>query len=83
MATLDANDLLTIRQGCAREIAVNYSKPQINAAAQAIEDVFTSGAVQNALSNAIDTATSPLTMTGAQKKALVKWYLQNRFDRGN
>lgn len=83
MAVLTADDLLTMRQGCAREISVNYTKPQINAALQAIEDVFDSAAVQNAISSAINTATSPLVLTAGQKRTLVKWYLYNRYVRGN
>ena len=81
MATLAAPDLTQLRQNVSGDIAgIAWTKAQLNAAMQAIEDVFVSAQVQNALSTAIDGA---LTANAAQKRSLVKWYLRNRFDRGN
>jgi hypothetical protein len=84
MALLTSDQLAALRRQCARgEIPVNYTKAQINAALQAIEDTFESAALQNAISNAINTATSPLVLTAAQKRVLVKHWLASRFERGN
>jgi hypothetical protein len=67
MAVLTARQVDVIRQGFVRERefteALPWTKGALNAAAQAVEDVVTSGAVQTALSNAIDAALAPLTMT--------------------
>ena len=59
------------------------TKQVLRAAIQAIEGVFESPSMQTALSNAINTATSPVTMTAAQKRKLVKHWLKSRFERGN
>ena len=69
MAVLSSSELQVIRNQCAAIVAVNYTKTQINAAAQAVEDLITANAT--AISNAINTATSPVTLTVAQKKILV------------
>ena len=84
MAVLTASELTELRQGYAREIAaITVTKAQINAAMQAVEDTFGGAPLQNALSDAIDTAIAPATMTNAQKRQLVKYWLRSRFDRGN
>ncbi len=49
---------------------VPLSRPEIWAAAQAIQDVLDSGAFRTNISDEIDTAISPATMTNAQKKRL-------------
>jgi len=89
MAILTARQLDEVRQALVRELTadgvtgINFTKPQVNAAIQAVEDVLTGAALQTALSNAMNTATSPLVLTAAQKKLLVRWVLRSRFDRGN
>jgi len=88
MAILTAKQIDDVRQPLVRELTsdgsgVNFTKPQVNAAIQAVEDVLTGAALQTALSNAINSATSPLVLTAAQKKLLVRWVLRSRFDRGN
>jgi len=84
MAMLTPQQLDDIRQAYTREHGVgDVIKPRINAANQAIEDTFASGAVQTALNNAINTATSPAVLTAAQKRLLVRWWLQSKFLRGN
>ena len=49
---------------------IPLSRPEIWAAAQAIRDVLDSAAFRTSVSNAINTAISPSTMTGTQKKRL-------------
>jgi len=68
MAVLSASELQSVRNGCAQTVAVNYTKPQINAAAQACEDFLASNAAT--VSTAINAATSPLVLSAAQKKAI-------------
>lgn len=73
----------TVSQLYTGENECPVTKQTLRATIQAIEDVFVSAAVQNALNNAINAATSPIVLRAAQKKALVKFWLKNRFDRGN
>ena len=81
MSILINSDLDPLRNSISRDISgIPWTKVQINNAMQAIEDTFSSLAVQNALSAAIDTA---LTATNAQKRQLVKHYLLSKFNRGN
>lgn len=85
MAVLTASQLIEIQRDCERhfngaQIPINYVKSQLKAAAQAIENVFESAAFKNAISSAIDTATAPLVLTVAQKKALVKYWLRVKFN---
>lgn len=80
MAVLTATQLAEIRRALAAKAAVvNYTKPQANAALQAVEDWF--DANQASLSQAINTATAPLVLTVAQKKWLVAYWLLSRFQR--
>lgn len=84
MAALTPDQLADIRQHTVKELAVaTFTKPVINAAIQAIEDVFVSPALQNAINNAINTATSPVVLTAEQKRVLVRWWLASRHLRGN
>lgn len=84
MATLSVTELASIRQECAKTQAVDYTKPVINAAAQAIEDYL-----ENMLTNrpatslnaAINAATSPVTLSAAQKKKIGAEVLQRKFLR--
>ena len=79
MAILTASQLTEIRQNCAREIPVNYTKPQVNLAIQAIENWFEISRV--GLNAAINTATVPFVFTPIQKLRLVKYWLQSKFGR--
>jgi hypothetical protein len=79
MATLSAAELQSVRNACERSITVNYLKAQINAAAQVVEDFLTSNAAQ--VSTDINTATSPLVLTNAQKKKIVAEVCRLKFDR--
>ena len=80
MAVLNPAQLADLRRDCAREqAAVNYTKPQINVALQAVEDTFEG--VRPTLNSAINTATTPLVLTAAQKRLLVKYWLQQKFGR--
>ena len=84
MATLTALQLDEVRQGYVKEHGVaDVTKPKLNAAIQAVEDALTAPSLQTALSNAINTATSPQVLTATQKRLLVRWVLQSRFSRGN
>ncbi len=80
MALLSQMELADLRRNVRRSAGdVSWTKPQINAAVQAIEDWF----VQNrsSLVTAINTATGPFLFTGAQKKALVGYWMKQKFGR--
>jgi len=80
MAILTANELVAIRRQCAAERAtVNYTKAQINAALQAIEDFFE--ASRASLGAAIETA-APGKFNVAEKRQLVKFWLAHKFGAG-
>ena len=91
MAVLTASELATMRRACAAVgFPINYTKAQINAALQAIEDAMITqnipagavgATVSQYLSGRIDLATSPLVMTAAQKKALFAWWSSLKFER--
>jgi len=84
MAVLTSEDLQGLRSNLLVELSRTLTvKERINAAFQAIEDTFSSAGVQQAFSTAIDTALSPEIVTNAQKRQLIKFWLRNRFDRGN
>lgn len=76
MAVLTPTQLDEVRQAYAKPLefngGVSHRKPVLNAAIQAIEDTLTGATVQTAISNAIDAAISPTTMTNGQKRALMK-----------
>ena len=69
MAVLTAAQLQQCRQG-AQNGSPPWTKPQINAALQAIEDTMRGATVQSALSQAIDAAVSPLSLTAGHKKRM-------------
>lgn len=79
MAILSSGELQSIRNDCQESIQVNYTKAQIAAAAQAVEDFLVSQA--SAISTAINAATAPLVLTAAQKKKLVAEVLQRKWAR--
>jgi len=76
MAILTAAQLDEVRQAYTKPLefagGVSHRRPVLNAAIQAIEDTLTGATVQTALSNAIDAAIAPATMTNTQKRALIK-----------
>lgn len=80
MAILSATELAVVRQQCAAQFpSPPWTKTQINAAAQVVEDFFTNNAAT--VSAAIDTATSPLVMTNAQKKKLSAEVFERKYQR--
>jgi hypothetical protein len=80
MATLSASERGEISEAlCQRNPAVNYTKPQIGAAVQAVEDWFEGG--RAGLNAAINAATAPLVLTAAQKKHLVVHFLLQKARR--
>lgn len=79
MAILTVVELQMIRNNCSAKIIVPCTKAQINAAAQAVEDLITNNAT--AISNAIDAATSPVVLSNALKKKLVAEVLDAKFRR--
>lgn len=91
MATITVSELAEARQECARtQSGVNYTKAQINAALQAVEDAMTTrvigagdlgSTITQIISAAINTATSPLVLTAAQKKLLFAWWAELKFRR--
>ncbi len=91
MATLSGSDLATVRQGCAGTFAgVDYTKTQVNAALQAIEDTMTTRTgvvgdlgktIPQLVSAAIDAASSPYVFSNAQKKVLFAWWADTKFNR--
>lgn len=52
--------------------AIDFTKAQGKAAAQALEDEFEGATFQTAAGAAMDTATSPLVLTNPQKKLMVR-----------
>lgn len=79
MATLSSTELTTIRNRCADTQTVNYTKAQLNAAAQACEDFLATNA--STVSAAINTATSPFTFTAAQKKKIFAEVVEAKYQR--
>lgn len=81
MATLTADELVELRRGVSDGLAtVNYTKVQINAVLQAIEDLWESPGTKNAFNNAIE-GSAPGTFTVAQKKKIVAYWLRQKFGR--
>lgn len=79
MAILSASELSAIRRNCASKIPVNYDKTQVNAIAQAIEDVLVSQIP--IISSAIDAAISPVVLSPWQKKKMVAEVLRAKYER--
>ena len=80
MAVLTDIQITAARNICEQEMPlINYSKSQINAALQAVENWFNKAAIQISLSTDIDAAIAPMVLTNAQKKKLVKAWLMYRF----
>jgi hypothetical protein len=84
MAILTPAQLDAVRQGFVREFGTaTATRPQLNAAIQAVEDIFTGTTLQNAINNAINNATGANTLNATQKQLLVRWVLFSRYVRGN
>lgn len=80
MAVLNTTQLEELRRHLETSgIAVTYTKVQVNAALQAIEDWFEAN--RTSLSTAINAGTAPFTFTGAQKVKLVKFWLLQKAGR--
>jgi hypothetical protein len=74
MAVLAAVQLAEVRQKIAAQHAVvTWNKTELNAALQAVENVF-QGTGKTALNNAIETA-SPGVFDANQKKLLIAFYV--------
>lgn len=74
MAILEATELAKLRRDFAEGVAVTYTKPQINAALQQIEDWFEAN--RASLGAAITGG-----WTANQKRRLVKFWLRQKFER--
>ena len=76
MANFSTAEKAALTQALRRDLKANgvpdipYSRPVIWAAVQAIRDELDAAAFRISVSNAIDTAISPATMTNAEKKRL-------------
>ena len=82
MATLTAVQLAQMRQKFARKlgaVVVDFDKPIINAAFQAIEDWYEDEKAQ--ISTDIDVATSPYVFTAQQKKWVGAYWLLQKSGR--
>lgn len=80
MATIPSNDLTNLRHvlekyAVQEGYSIDYVKSVANTAFQAIENWFVLAATQAAVSAAINTATSPVVLTAAQKKIVGKAWL--------
>lgn len=79
MAVLTTSELSALRREVAAEGgAVDYTKPTINAALQAIEDWFEANRAN--LGAAVEAA-APGSFNAAAKKRLVKFWLRQKFGR--
>ena len=79
MAVLSSDQLTDMRKKMAVGETVVWTKPQLNAALQAIEDWYETNKV--AIGTAIDVATAPLVFTAAQKKKLGAYWLLQKASR--
>ena len=86
MAAFTDEELAGILRQCIRDIKdkdavsnIPFTRPEILAAAQAIRDILDSAAFRTAVSDAINAAITPTTMTVAQKKRLFGRVIQAMF----
>lgn len=81
MAILTATELNRMQRRCESTMPVTYTKPQINPVVQAVEDWFEANraSLNTALTAAATTA--GITLTAAQKKAIVAFYLELKFEK--
>ena len=78
MAVLSGLELAELRRAMATNGTVTWTKPQINAALQAIEDWFEAN--RASLGAAIE-AVAPGLYTAPRKKRLVAYWLRQKFVR--
>ena len=91
MTTLTTDQLTPIHRYCERSFSVvGYTKPTINAALQAIEDVMTvrlilagdvGQAIPQIISGAVNAATAPFVFSVEQKRALFAFWAELKFQR--
>ena len=91
MSVLIPAELMVARHHCAKTFAVvAYTKPQINAALQAIENTMTGRlivagdvmkTIPQIISSEIDAATTPFVFTNAQKRVLFALWADLKFQR--
>jgi hypothetical protein len=80
MPTLTPTELTDLRRELAAGVSVvRWTKPQVNAVTQALEDWFEAN--RPALGTAMEAA-APGVFTTAQKRALVTAWLEQKFRRG-
>lgn len=82
MATLTATQLAQLRCEFVRrlgDVTIDFDKPIINAAFQAIEDWYEANKAQ--ISTDIDEATAPYVFSGQQKKLLGAYWLLQKSGR--
>lgn len=80
MPILNSDQLAKLRQEVVRGMeSVDFDKPTINAAFQAVEDAFEN--IRAQLNADINAATSPDTLPAPVKKRLVKFWLQQKAGR--
>lgn len=81
MAILDSGQLTEVRRAYTDKRApiVDYTKPQLNAAIQAIEDWFEMN--RAGLAVAIDAATAPYVFPATQKRLMVAMWLRHKSGR--
>lgn len=83
MAVLTSSQLQQARQNLASDgNGIAYTKTQVNAGIQAIEDTMRGAAVQNALSSAIDTAMQGVTVGAALKRRMFREWALLTFGAG-
>ncbi len=80
MATLSDAQKAQLRKELSKGEEVTWDRGTADLASQAIEDWFESN--RASISTAINTATSPITLSAALKTKLVKFYLRQKFTRG-
>jgi len=79
MATISNADLVKARQKWEEVQSANFVKADLSTAFQAIENWFTTN--EASASAAIDTATSPTTLTNPQKKKIFKFWASWKADQ--
>jgi len=76
----DSQKVAIVRRVASDRSGVSYTRPTSYLALQAIEDWFEAN--RASLVTAMNTAIAPATMTNPEKAAMVKFWLQQKFERG-
>jgi len=79
MAAISTKEKSKIRQKMSSIGTVDYNRPTINAAMQAVEDWF--DGERATISAQIDIATSPKVLSNQQKKKLVGFWMLKKYVR--